>query len=132
MNEFGPRLNIRVPADATRVGEWLPGKDGRLVRLFGGTRRTAGGCSVDIVGQQCADGTVPHRWVTVAPLDDMSESTDFGAAAVRQHAYSLLNTAEIDGITDPELAAEGFAFAEALQAAADEIDCWSRCTDTFI
>lgn len=120
---FGP--NVSAPRDATRVSQWLPGADGRLVRLFDGTSRTAGGCSVDIIGQQCADGTVPHRWVTVAPLDDMSESADFGAAAARQHAYTLHNIAEIESITHPELATEGFAFAEALLAAADELDLWS-------
>ncbi|OBB95936.1 hypothetical protein [Mycobacterium sp. 852002-40037_SCH5390672] len=119
-------LNVPVPRDATRVGEWLPGNDGRLVQVFDGTSRTAAGCSVDIVGQQCADGMVAHRWLTVAPLDDLSESAGFDAAAARRHAPSLHNIAEIESITDPELAAEGFVFADALQAAADELDLWSR------
>ncbi|OIN79106.1 hypothetical protein BMG05_19885 [Mycobacterium malmoense] len=81
--------------------------------------------SVDIFGGQRPDGTVKLRWVTASPPECPDENIDFDAAAARQYAYTLRNIAEIESITDPEEAAEGFALAETFEAAADEIDFWA-------
>jgi hypothetical protein len=60
------RLNVRVPADATRVSDWMPTTAGMsYARLFDGTHREAGGVRVDIIGVQRLDGAVGPRWITV-------------------------------------------------------------------
>lgn len=121
------RLNSRVPADATRVSDWLPSTDGGdYARLFDGTHREAGGLRVDIVGAQRLDGAVKLRWVTVGPLEDMAETIDYESPQARRAASEIHMIAEIEAITDPDVATDGFALAGALVAAADEIERWTR------
>jgi hypothetical protein len=122
------RLNVRVPADATRVSVWLPTTDGRRdVRLFDGTRRDAGGVRVDILGAQRLDGSVKLRWVAAGSLDDTAaETIDYDALQARRLASEMYMVAEIEAITDPETAADGFALAAALAEAADEVDGWTE------
>jgi hypothetical protein len=122
------RLNVRVPADATRVSVWLPTTDGRRdVRLFDGTHRDAGGVRVDILGAQRLDGSVKPRWVTAGSLDDTAaETIDYDALQARRLASEMYMVAEIEAITDPETAADGFALAAALAEAADEVDGWTE------
>jgi hypothetical protein len=122
------RLNVRVPGDATRVSVWLPTTDGRRdVRLFDGTRRDAGGVRVDILGAQRLDGSVKLRWVAAGSLDDTAaETIDYDALQARRLASEMYMVAEIEAITDPETAADGFALAAALAEAADEVDGWTE------
>ncbi len=123
--EYGFRLNVRVPADATRVSDWLPTTDGRShVRLFDGTQREAADVRVDILGAQYLNGSVPQRWIVVGSLDasDDEPAQEYDASAARRLANEVDVVAQLEAITDPGMAADGFALADILIAAADEID----------
>ncbi len=118
--ELDYRLNIPVPAGATRVGQWEPDTRGTYVRMFDGTHRAAHGVCIDIIGAQGVDGEVRARWVIFGPLDDRKTARDLTAAQARGLAERLLTGAEPDHL---QMAADT---GRALIAAADEIqllDC---------
>jgi hypothetical protein len=59
--------DVRIPPDATQVGEWF---DSGTVRRFTGTKRRGPlGVSVDIIGEQSGDGTVERFVCLDAPGD---------------------------------------------------------------
>lgn len=59
----------------------------------------------------------------VGPPD--SEPAEYEVPAARRLADEMHLAAQIEEIADPDFAADGFALAAALVAAADEIEGWA-------